>query len=176
MIPLFFYIIIFQLTRSRGAWRNKEWVCCAGNYFNSHAHVERDLTETVEEPTKGISTHTLTWSVTYGVCLSATHLAFQLTRSRGAWQNRHTEQHSCGAFQLTRSRGAWLYFIIVTIGSIIFQLTRSRGAWHPYYTTSPWKSNFNSHAHVERDHCSLKTACIPFDFNSHAHVERDLGA
>ena len=151
MIPLFFYIIIFQLTRSRGAWRNKEWVCCAGNYFNSHAHVERDLTETVEEPTKGISTHTLTWSVTYGVCLSATHLAFQLTRSRGAWQNRHTEQHSCGAFQLTRSRGAWLYFIIVTIGSIIFQLTRSRGAWHPYYTTSPWKSNFNSHAHVERD-------------------------
>ena len=53
-------------------------------YFNSHAHVERDLTETVEEPTKGISTHTLTWSVTYGVCLSATHLAFQLTRSRGA--------------------------------------------------------------------------------------------
>ena len=33
--------------------------------------------------------------------------------------------------------------------------------------------DFNSHAHVERDHCSLKTVCIPFDFNSHAHVERD---
>ena len=32
--------------------------------FNSHAHVERDLTETEEEHTEEISTHTLTWSVT----------------------------------------------------------------------------------------------------------------
>ena len=166
-------------------------------YFNSHAHVERDTFFPSKTCVQEISTHTLTWSVTYGVCLSATHLAFQLTRSRGAWQNRHTEQHSCGAFQLTRSRGAWLYFIIVTIGSIIFQLTRSRGAWPLLFencvytfwfqltrsrgawprgvTERATSQHFNSHAHVERDlirHCChLQT----IHFNSHAHVERDVG-
>ena len=53
-------------------------------HFNSHAHVERDTFFPSKTCVQEISTHTLTWSVTYGVCLSATHLAFQLTRSRGA--------------------------------------------------------------------------------------------
>ena len=33
-------------------------------YFNSHAHVERDERDWDENVLKGISTHTLTWSVT----------------------------------------------------------------------------------------------------------------
>ena len=33
--------------------------------FNSHAHVERDHGETYQTPLMSISTHTLTWSVTY---------------------------------------------------------------------------------------------------------------
>ena len=33
--------------------------------------------------------------------------------------------------------------------------------------------NFNSHAHVERDHFRLYQLLILADFNSHAHVERD---
>ena len=33
--------------------------------------------------------------------------------------------------------------------------------------------NFNSHAHVERDHFSRCKNCKYFHFNSHAHVERD---
>ena len=33
-------------------------------YFNSHAHVERDLTHVETTPQVSISTHTLTWSVT----------------------------------------------------------------------------------------------------------------
>ena len=34
-------------------------------------------------------------------------------------------------------------------------------------------SNFNSHAHVERDSRSKIVPIIPVYFNSHAHVERD---
>ena len=33
-------------------------------YFNSHAHVERDITWIAENDIRRISTHTLTWSVT----------------------------------------------------------------------------------------------------------------
>ena len=43
---------------------------CTGNYlnssdFNSHAHVERDYIRRFDEEITRISTHTLTWSVTY---------------------------------------------------------------------------------------------------------------
>ena len=58
--------LLFQLTRSRGAWR-----CCHMperdnySYFNSHAHVERDEHACAEVAKYAvISTHTLTWSVT----------------------------------------------------------------------------------------------------------------
>ena len=36
--------------------------------FNSHAHVERDTAYQKAVPTGGISTHTLTWSVTNDLC------------------------------------------------------------------------------------------------------------
>ena len=35
--------------------------------------------------------------------------------------------------------------------------------------------NFNSHAHVERDHHIFLGDSEPLHFNSHAHVERDIG-
>ena len=34
-------------------------------------------------------------------------------------------------------------------------------------------NNFNSHAHVERDHGRVGVWVSNADFNSHAHVERD---
>ena len=34
-------------------------------------------------------------------------------------------------------------------------------------------TNFNSHAHVERDADKRTVGSKPIDFNSHAHVERD---
>ena len=53
-------------------------------YFNSHAHVERDNILLSFLGLLEISTHTLTWSVTF-LSLSITGLmSFQLTRSRGA--------------------------------------------------------------------------------------------
>ena len=33
--------------------------------------------------------------------------------------------------------------------------------------------HFNSHAHVERDHCQITPPYVILYFNSHAHVERD---
>ena len=39
-------------------------IACAGKYFNSHAHVERDQSGIELAFAKDISTHTLTWSVT----------------------------------------------------------------------------------------------------------------
>ena len=53
--------------------------------FNSHAHVERDL-KFVFFNFLGIfiSTHTLTWSVTFYLYNKNTEEKFQLTRSRGA--------------------------------------------------------------------------------------------
>ena len=35
------------------------------------------------------------------------------------------------------------------------------------------RNHFNSHAHVERDATTLRGVERPTDFNSHAHVERD---
>ena len=38
-------------------------------YFNSHAHVERDIRKKTQKRKLGISTHTLTWSVTSAYCV-----------------------------------------------------------------------------------------------------------
>ena len=58
--------------------------------FNSHAHVERDL----------INDYILKDKL------------FQLTRSRGAWQEINQQCQLALLFQLTRSRGAWLMLLI----------------------------------------------------------------
>ncbi len=54
------------------------------NNFNSHAHVERDIIMAKWNTFLKISTHTLTWSVTPAFRHSLRMSAFQLTRSRGA--------------------------------------------------------------------------------------------
>ena len=188
--------VSFQLTRSRGAWPTKPEFYCAHGDFNSHAHVERDShISPLGLVCPPISTHTLTWSVTWCSCHKCVYLRFQLTRSRGAWLNINLP---CGV-------------------SVSFQLTRSRGAWPTKPEFYCAHGDFNSHAHVERDsHISpLGLVCPPIsthtltwsvtwcschkcvylrfqltrsrgawlvfylrvlainNFNSHAHVERD---
>ena len=102
--------------------------------FNSHAHVERDNYPHAPCKIRNISTHTLTWSVTAEVSENSyIHMDFN--------SHAHVE------------RDVKVYFISVIVW--VFQLTRSRGAW-------PWRSgrslrcyrHFNSHAHVERDYDS----------------------
>ena len=120
----------FQLTRSRGAWpslfHRQSCIC----YFNSHAHVERDLERPAPSAYRAISTHTLTWSVTFQYC-----------RLKPIWKiSTHT---------LT-----WSVTLLLTMET--------------------WQhTDFNSHAHVERDVPVLPLETYLKNFNSHAHVERD---
>ena len=121
-------------------------------YFNSHAHVERDLTSQIATwSASSISTHTLTWSVTSVLLLPTSRKQFQLTRSRGAWRFGQQSNGLASIFQLTRSRGAWLLW-----------LSPASPVLH-----------FNSHAHVERDRTDRVHYPQKQYFNSHAHVERD---
>ena len=86
------FLIGFQLTRSRGAWR---WVRM---WLSQHMR---------------ISTHTLTWSVTRKSDIFKQEIRFQLTRSRGAWLPIAYLKKSLSIFQLTRSRGAWQFQFLI---------------------------------------------------------------
>ena len=66
---------------SKGIWQSNGEV-----HFNSHAHVERDAKEYLQNAYK---------------------IEFQLTRSRGAWHTFGGKICKSQQFQLTRSRGAW---------------------------------------------------------------------
>ena len=143
----------FQLTRSRGAWLCKDdTVRIAGENFNSHAHVERDLL--VKKLENCLILFQLTrsrgaWLFFFRIPFFS--VKFQLTRSRGAWPFLLWLKTVSDLFQLTRSRGAWRMISSSYRLIYAFQLTRSRGAWlKKKYPMQPF-TNFNSHAHVERD-------------------------
>ena len=102
---------------------------------------------------KSISTHTLTWSVTMNTLIIICNYEFQLTRSRGAWQNEHI--YLKDVIQISTHTLTWS----VTSGG-------GFGLWIPKY--------FNSHAHVERDQFTTSFPHKKLNFNSHAHVERDI--
>ena len=130
---------LFQLTRSRGAWRCWKTFRRLGFYFNSHAHVERDPIRIISATAfTNISTHTLTWSVTrsngktYAVCEhfnSHAHVERDWQKIPiYTWKNISTHT-------LTWS---------VTCHGIVLD-------WIVFY--------FNSHAHVERDHFSRCKNC-----------------
>ena len=110
----------FQLTRSRGAWLNHNRKTSLKKYFNSHAHVERDLAWSINRKiqlyfnshahverdsiindlstTMTISTHTLTWSVTLRRPSLLALCKFQLTRSRGAWPSMLCISGACSTW------------------------------------------------------------------------------
>ena len=115
--------LIFQLTRSRGAWPSKlPWVD-EYIYFNSHAHVERDVLK---------------------INISKYRQLFQLTRSRGAWlveistlttgfdfnSHAHVERDTwCCVYLVLAQRDADLLFYLMGIGLILFTV-RSQIAWY----------------------------------------------
>ena len=99
-------------------------------YFNSHAHVERDFRWILNRPLFDISTHTLTWSVTwqrlfiragYGNFNSHAHVERDTLDEMLRIKQRHFNSHA----HVERDE---------------FKLSKKLFA-----------SNFNSHAHVERD-------------------------
>ena len=143
--------MLFQLTRSRGAWRNVDF----GNFckinFNSHAHVERDCINSDDWKRQCISTHTLTWSVTCKAVTSCwrtnnfnshAHVERDFLMEKNGTRKR-ISTHTL-TWSVTSSR-CW------TTRRRTFQLTRSRGAWLYTSVNCFPCSNFNSHAHVERD-------------------------
>ena len=128
-------------------------IACAGKYFNSHAHVERDQSGIELAFAKDISTHTLTWSVTglptwrFLLLVISTHtLTWSVTERKPLLD--------LVAFISTHT----LTWSVTGIGNGNIAEFR----------------NFNSHAHVERDHIRWTSIGISTDFNSHAHVERDV--
>ena len=141
----------FQLTRSRGAWLKNARFGGYHRHFNSHAHVERDKLKTTSPRRTGISTHTLTWSVTpelnnkiVNYCISTHTLTWSVTGFLlplflMVLISTHTLTWSVTGTKCT---------IIINER---FQLTRSRGAWLYRRGCRPVCRNFNSHAHVERD-------------------------
>ena len=121
-----------------------------------------------------ISTHTLTWSVTYNFVMTAWIIVFQLTRSRGAWRiwldglsvlfhfNSHAHvERDC------RKGGE-----VMAVSDFNSHAHVERD--HSDKDGKSWIKNFNSHAHVERDYRPECCKGYLQNFNSHAHVERDL--
>ena len=121
---------IFQLTRSRGAWHQR-------NYIYTGVYI--------------ISTHTLTWSVTHKVCPCCFHRTISthtLTWSVTVCHILLDIWYSISTHTLTWSVTSSEKFIVQYCW---FQLTRSRGAW-PLVIREVYDTiHFNSHAHVERD-------------------------
>ena len=145
-------LMLFQLTRSRGAWRNVDF----GNFckinFNSHAHVERDCINSDDWKRQCISTHTLTWSVT---CKAVT----SCWRTNNFNSHAHVERDSCKVpfpatlIDISTHTLTWSVTLnkLIHAFTVKFQLTRSRGAWLDRISAIGEQVNFNSHAHVERD-------------------------
>ena len=76
-------------------------------YFNSHAHVERDMCGTNFGNGAKISTHTLTWSVTISGLLTTVNPLISTHTLTWSVTFCIAEPYSHeSVFQLTRSRGA----------------------------------------------------------------------
>ena len=76
-------------------------------YFNSHAHVERDdFKIRIISATVAISTHTLTWSVTYALIDSVPIVEISTHTLTWSVTLFGTACLQYQQFQLTRSRGA----------------------------------------------------------------------
>ena len=115
--------------------------------------MERDLTIFGNSGISAISTHTLTWSVTFKPYFGnnknriSTHtLTWSVTASSSIWSRQTFDFNSHAHVE----RDA----LFVLEGFSMFL-------------------NFNSHAHVERDRLMNGRNYSPLYFNSHAHVERD---
>ena len=162
------YRLRFQLTRSRGAW--PYGVFCIGtnaDNFNSHAHVERDTDCRLHFLCFFISTHTLTWSVTYKDSITWKRTLFQLTRSRGAWQPPagvilypwHFNSHAHVERDAQRRR--------LAARPSVFQLTRSRGAWPADVSSRRTSAYISTHTLTWSVTLTATTASCFFTISTH---------
>ena len=121
-------------------------------YFNSHPHEEDDGKPDITNDSEYISTHILTKRMTPRntksfsngryfnshpheeddrryVCRCECCPIFQLTSSRGGWQNLMKQGKITEVFQLTSSRRGWQSLTYRNSAVLLFQLTSSRRGW-----------------------------------------------
>ena len=129
----------FQLTRSRGAWLVFPSTLNSARDISTHT-LTWSVTKTAEFKPHfcAISTHTLTWSVTKMGSKIKPWDWFQLTRSRGAWQETKSKLDGLKDFNS--------------------HAHVERDNWGNPYRGRTY--NFNSHAHVERDFLLSSTFTI----------------
>ena len=121
----------FQLTRSRGAWLAfLHPLLCSAVHFNSHAHVERDWLREAWKKLTFISTHTLTWSVTYWFLMAGKKMNI----------STHTLTWSVTVADICTSQSLFHFNSHAHV---------ERDS--PFSNGDKHFLNFNSHAHVERD-------------------------
>ena len=72
---------------------------------------------------------------------------------------------------LTWSVTSWVFMLDDDISNFNSHAHVERDMLSQFTTLT--EEDFNSHAHVERDHLTLTSALEQSNFNSHAHVERD---
>ena len=117
--------------------------------------MERDALCGVRFSLTRISTHTLTWSVTNR--LNVTAALMEISTHTLTWSvtiNRFSQGNNYNNFN--------------SHAHVERDTESSPMAQH--------NKHFNSHAHVERDGGRGNAATAAIDFNSHAHVERDAHA
>ena len=90
---------LFQLTRSRGAWRSGAKEHTLFEKFQLTRSRGAWLAENICQFFHVvISTHTLTWSVTDMQSAKLRSISFQLTRSRGAWHDSENAANNTNNF------------------------------------------------------------------------------
>ena len=113
-------------------------------HFNSHAHVERDLRKLgTQYGLIRISTHTLTWSVTL----------LKIVATLQLFISTHTLTWSVTAIIQTVGEN-----ICISTHTLTWSVTGVFAIFVKFFT------NFNSHAHVERDLNFLTMKCISQKF------------
>ena len=143
--------------------------------FNSHAHVERDTGRLEIIYIWWISTHTLTWSVT-AFLLSSTFTILVISTHTLTWSVTYIALYGKSHKYISTHTLTWSVTLSVTEREVRENISTHTLTWS--VTDKPQQylqivTNFNSHAHVERDHAKVGKWPACYHFNSHAHVERD---
>ena len=122
-------------------------------HFNSHAHVERDFWELGILNAKKISTHTLTWSVTYLFLtltvpnVISTHtLTWSVTKLQILLSLYQCISTHTLTWSVTEVKEAMNGRLCISTHTLTWSVTRHLHIYRLF------NNNFNSHAHVERDH------------------------
>ena len=121
-----------------------------------------------------ISTHTLTWSVTFFLCQNQHDIKYFNSHAH-VERDRLLKVCACGDIHFNS------HAHVERDGSNPAPATNKEISTHTltWSVTAPTANrvsqtcDFNSHAHVERDMRGILIGAIHKNFNSHAHVERD---